>query len=107
VNADGADGPVGGASAPHARLVATLPIINQRGLHARASRKFAELALSFQSRITVRREDGEADGGSIMDLMMLAAGVGSEIEVEIEGPDAPAAMKALERLVADRFGEDY
>jgi phosphocarrier protein HPr len=84
----------------------TLPIVNQRGLHARASRKFAELAQSFDARIMVRRDDGEADGGSLMDLMMLAAGIGSEIEVETEGPDAEKAMDALAALVADKFGEE-
>jgi phosphocarrier protein len=83
----------------------TMPIVNQRGLHARASRKFAELALTFDAKIIVRREDDCADACSLMDLMMLGAGIGSEILVEAEGPDAARALDALEALVADKFGE--
>jgi phosphocarrier protein len=83
----------------------TLEIINPRGLHARASRKLAELALQYDARIVVRREDSEADATSLMDLMMLGAGVGSEIEVEAQGPQADAALHAIALLVADGFGE--
>ena len=87
-------------------LKRTLPIINIRGLHARASRKVAELALSYEdTTIMVRREGEEADARSLMDLMMLGAGIGSEIEVEAEGPDAQAALDALEALVAAKFHE--
>jgi phosphocarrier protein len=88
-----------------ARAVRTLTIVNQRGLHARASRKFASLVLSFQSRVTVSKDGESADGASLMDLMMLGAGIGSDIEVAAEGPDAEAALAALAALVADRFGE--
>lgn len=88
-------------------LKRTLPIINIRGLHARASRKVAELALTYDdTTIMVRREGEEADARSLMDLMMLGAGIGSEIEVEAEGPDAEAALNALEELVAAKFHED-
>jgi phosphocarrier protein len=83
----------------------TLPIVNPRGLHARASRKLAELALTFDAKIVVRRDDGEADATSLMDLMMLGAGVGSEIEVEADGDQAEEAMSAIAALVADGFGE--
>jgi phosphocarrier protein len=83
----------------------TLAIVNQRGLHARASRKFAELALKYDARILVRREEDEADGTSLMDLMMLGAGIGSEIEVEATGAQASEAIDAIAALVADRFGE--
>lgn len=83
----------------------TMPIVNQRGLHARASRKLAELALAYEATIRVRREDEEADGTSLMDLMMLGAGIGTEIEVIAEGPQAETALDAIERLVADKFGE--
>lgn len=84
----------------------TVPITNIRGLHARASRKVAELALAYdETTILVRREDEEADARSLMDLMMLGAGIGSEIEVIAEGPQAGEAMDAIERLVADKFGE--
>lgn len=85
----------------------TLTIVNQRGLHARASRKLAELALGYDTtRIMVRREDDEADARSLMDLMMLGAGLGSDIEVEARGPEAEAALDAVEALVADKFGEE-
>lgn len=90
---------------PMTALRRTLPIVNQRGLHARASRKLAELALAYDATIRVRREEEEADATSLMDLMMLGAGIGSEIEVFAEGPQAGEAMDAIERLVADKFGE--
>lgn len=80
-------------------------IVNQRGLHARASRKLAELALAYEATIVVRREGEEADATSLMDLMMLGAGLGSEIEVVAEGPQAAEALDAIERLLADKFGE--
>lgn len=83
----------------------TLEIVNVRGLHARASRKLAELALSYDCRITVRREEDEADARSLMDLMMLGAGCGSEIEVEAEGPLADEALDAIAELVAGKFHE--
>ena len=88
-------------------LKRTLKIVNVRGLHARASRKLAELALSFDGTIImVRREEDEADARSLMDLMMLGAGIGSEIEVEAEGPLAPEALDAIEALVAAKFDEE-
>lgn len=84
----------------------TLPITNVRGLHARASRKLAEIALTFEARIIVRREEEEADARSLMDLMMLGAGIGSEIEVEAYGHDAEAAVRAIEALVTAKFHEE-
>jgi phosphocarrier protein HPr len=85
----------------------TLQIVNVKGLHARASRKLAELALSYEStRIIIRREDDEADARSLMDLMMLGAGVGQEIEVEARGPQADEALDAVEALVAAKFHEE-
>lgn len=83
----------------------TLQIVNPRGLHARASRKLAELALKYDAQVLVRREEGEADATSLMDLMMLGAGVGSEIEVEAQGAQAEEAMTAIAALVEDGFGE--
>jgi phosphocarrier protein len=84
----------------------TLAIVNTRGLHARASRKLAELALSYDdTRIVVRRDGEEADARSLMDLMMLGAGLGSEIEVEAQGPAAAAALDAIEALLAAKFHE--
>jgi phosphocarrier protein HPr len=87
------------------RLQRALLIVNPRGLHARASRKLAELALTFDATIVVRRDDGEADATSLMDLMMLGAGVGSTIEVEAYGEQAEAAIAAITALVEDGFGE--
>jgi phosphocarrier protein len=87
-------------------LTRTLRITNVRGLHARASRKLAEIALEFEgTKIVVRREDDEADARSLMDLMMLGAGLGSEIEVSADGPQEEAALNAIEALVADKFHE--
>jgi phosphocarrier protein HPr len=88
-------------------LKRTIPITNVRGLHARASRKLAEIALSFDdTMIMVRREDEEADARSLMDLMMLGAGLGAEIEVEAEGPDAEKALDAIEALIVAKFHEN-
>jgi phosphocarrier protein HPr len=82
-------------------------IVNQKGLHARASRKFAELAVSFPGTKVLVSKDGEsALGHSLMDLMMLGAGIGSAIEICAEGPQAQEAVAALAALVSDRFGEE-
>jgi phosphocarrier protein len=83
-----------------------LQIINARGLHARASAKFVKTAAQFDAQITVTREGQTVDAQSIMGLMMLAAGQGSTVDVAAEGPDAQAALDALEALVADRFQEE-
>ncbi|MEQ1618093.1 MAG: HPr family phosphocarrier protein [Terricaulis sp.] len=89
-------------------LKRTLRIVNLRGLHARASRKLAELALGYDdaTRIVVRRDEDEADARSLMDLMMLGAGIGMDIVVEAQGPDAEAALNAIEALVAAKFHEE-
>jgi len=85
------------------RIVA---ITNLRGLHARASRKVAELALGFEDTIImVRREDDEADARSLMDLMMLGAGIGTEVEIEADGPEAEKALNEIEALIAAKFHE--
>lgn len=87
-------------------ITRTLQITNKKGLHARASRKLAELALSYEStRISVRRESDEADARSLMDLMMLGAGVGDEVEIEARGPQAEEAMAAVEALINAKFHE--
>lgn len=92
-------------SAPQSAL-RTLTICNQRGLHARASRKLAELALGYECSIRVRREEDVADATSLMDLMMLGAGIGSQIEVSAEGPGAEEAVAAIAALVEGKFGEE-
>jgi len=83
-----------------------LAIRNQRGLHARASAKFVETVERFDATVRVSRDGQTVSGDSIMGLLMLAASPGTEIEVTAEGPEAEALMAALERLVAERFGED-
>ncbi len=81
-------------------------IVNARGLHARASAKFVKAAAQFDADIRVTREGQTVDAQSIMGLMMLGAGPGSQVEITAEGPDAGAAVEALRQLVADRFDED-
>lgn len=81
-------------------------IINQRGLHARASAKFVKCAESFKAEIEVSRDGQTVPGTSIMGLMMLAAHIGTSITVVARGEDAEVALDALEALVANRFGED-
>ena len=85
---------------------AIVKIVNQKGLHARASAKIVEAAARFQSRITVSKDGVSVDARSIMGLMMLAASSGSEIVIEAEGPDAAAALAALVALAKARFGEE-
>ena len=86
--------------------VRTVDIINARGLHARASAKFVKLASTFDAQITVSRDGSTVDARSIMGLMMLAAGLGSTIEISAEGPEAQPAVDALVELVQARFDED-
>jgi phosphocarrier protein len=95
-----------GGEADDGALRRTLPIVNRRGLHARASAKFVQLAETFDAEITVSRDGLSVGGQSIMGLMMLAAGIGSTIDVSAAGPEAQAALDAITALVADRFGED-
>ena len=84
----------------------TLPIINEKGLHARASAKFVEIVERFDAEASVTRDGLTVSGDSIMGLLMLAAGRGSEIAVITKGPQATELADALTRLVGDRFGED-
>jgi phosphocarrier protein len=91
---------------PGETLRRTVEIVNERGLHARASAKFVKLAAQFDAEIKVSRDDHTVDAQSIMGLMMLAAGPGSEVEIEASGPEAEAALDALCKLIADRFDEE-
>ncbi len=88
------------------KAAASVQIVNERGLHARASAKFVKLAGAFQSQVTVTRDDQTVDALSIMGLMMLAAGPGSTIQIAAEGADAVSAVRALSELVETRFEED-
>jgi phosphocarrier protein len=87
-------------------VVREFPIVNQRGLHARASAKFVQLASSFEATVDVEKDGVRVGGTSIMGLMMLAASPGCSIRVIASGPQAVEAIAALEALVADRFGEE-
>lgn len=83
----------------------TLTISNKLGLHARASAKLTKLAGGFASEIHLSRNGRRVNAKSIMGVMMLAAGVGSQVELEADGPDAEAAVQAISAMVDDRFGE--
>ena len=80
-------------------------ISNKLGLHARASAKITKLAGSFASEVWMSKGERRVNAKSIMGVMMLAAGIGSSVEIETDGADEDAAMKALLALVADKFGE--
>lgn len=87
-------------------IVRELPIINKRGLHARASAKFVQTAEKFDAELTVTRNGESVGGTSIMGLMMLSAGIGTSITVTAKGPEAKAAMDAITELLANKFGEE-
>jgi phosphocarrier protein HPr len=80
-------------------------IVNKLGLHARASAKFTKLAGSFPCEVWVTKGERRVNAKSIMGVMMLAAGVGSEVMVETHGEREQEAMDALLAMIADRFGE--
>ena len=83
----------------------TLPIVNKLGLHARASAKLTQTAGKFSCSVFLSRNGRRVNAKSIMGVMMLAAGKGSSIEAETEGADEVEAMEAIEKLIADKFGE--
>lgn len=89
-----------------AAVTRQLEIVNQRGLHARASAKFVKCAEGFDADISVSRDGQTVPATSIMGLMMLAAALGTTIVVEASGPQAEAAIAALESLAASKFGEE-
>ena len=84
----------------------TVEIVNERGLHARASAKFVKAAAPFDAEITVTKDGHTVGAQSIMGLMMLAAGPGCCVEIVAEGPDAEVAVETLSQLIADRFDEE-
>ena len=81
------------------------PIINKLGLHARASAKLTKLAGSYPCEVWMSRGERRVNAKSIMGVMMLAAGIGSVVTVETDGPQEQEAMDALLALIADKFGE--
>ena len=90
-------------AAPLMRLV---KIINTKGLHARASAKFVQCAAKFDVTVIVKKDGNSVTGTSIMGLMMLGAGVGSELSLSADGRQAVEALDALQALIDSKFGED-
>ena len=86
-------------------LKKSVEIINKLGLHARAAAKLTQVAAGFQSEIWLSRSGRRVNAKSIMGVMMLAAGQGTSVLVEAKGEDAEKAIAAIEKLVAERFGE--
>jgi phosphocarrier protein len=84
-----------------------LKIINEKGLHARASAKFVEVVEAFEASAEVTKDGMSVSGDSIMGLLMLAAARGTEISVETAGAQALDLLAALDQLVQNRFGEDF
>ena len=81
-------------------------ICNARGLHARASAKLVKAAAGFDAEIHVAKDGQAVDARSIMGLLMLGAGIGSQIEIRADGPDAEAALAAVKALIEARFDEE-
>jgi phosphocarrier protein len=91
---------------PEGGLLRMLPIINKRGLHARASAKFVQTVERYHAAVTVTRAGETVGGRSIMGLLTLGAAMGTRIAVTAVGPDAAACLDGIEALLANRFGED-
>ncbi len=83
-----------------------LTLKNKLGLHARAAAKLVQVAEQYKSDIKILKDSVEADGKSILGVLLLAAPVGSELIFRIEGEDEEQAIKAIEELIEDKFGED-
>jgi len=88
------------------RITVKATVVNKLGLHARPAMTFVDVAMTFQSSVLVRKADTEVDGKSIMQMMMLAASKGSELEIVAEGADAAKACDALKKLVDSGFDEE-
>jgi len=97
---------VPGPSIPPGAISRELPIINKRGLHARASAKFVQMVERFDAEVWVTKGSETVGGTSIMGLMMLSAGPGTSITVSASGPEAQAALDAITDLVAGKFNEE-
>ena len=95
-----------GPGVPAGAISRELPIINKRGLHARASAKFVQMVERFNAEVWVTRGSETVGGTSIMGLMMLAAGPGTSVIVSAIGPEAQAAIDAIAELVASKFNEE-
>jgi phosphocarrier protein HPr len=88
-----------------APLVREVEIINKKGLHARATAKFVHCASGFDAEVTITRAGETVGGTSIMGILTLGAGIGTELTLSATGPQAAEALDALVTLIADRFGE--
>jgi phosphocarrier protein HPr len=95
-----------GPRIPENAVSRELPIINKRGLHARASAKFVQMVERFNADVWVTKGNETVGGTSIMGLMMLSAGPGTSILVSAAGPEAQAALDAISELVAAKFNEE-
>ena len=95
-----------GPTVPQGAISRELPIINKRGLHARASAKFVQTVERFSAEVWVTKGNETVGGTSIMGLMMLSAGPGTTIVVSAVGPEAQAAIDAITELVASKFNEE-
>ena len=83
----------------------TITVSNRLGLHARAAAKLTQTASRFESGVWISRNGRRVNAKSIMGVMMLAAGRGSQVEIETDGSDEQAAIDAIERLFGEKFGE--
>jgi phosphocarrier protein HPr len=104
--APGGGGPSASFVARPGAVVRQIPVVNQKGLHARASAKFVQLVEKYDADVRVSRGNEIVGGTSIMGLMMLAAGIGTTITVEAVGAQAAEVVAAIEALMASRFGEE-
>ena len=84
----------------------TFTIVNEKGLHARASAKFVDLVEQFDASATIEKDGVDACGDSIMGLLMLVASKGTQVDITTEGAQAQELLTALGELIANRFGED-
>ena len=87
-------------------LSCTVQLANAAGLHLRAANLFVEQAVKYQSKVEIIKDFQRVDGKSIMNLLMLGAACGSEIQIEVAGSDAEPCLAALKQLVVDKFYED-
>ena len=84
----------------------TFTIVNEKGLHARASAKFVDMVEQFDANATIEKDGIDACGDSIMGLLMLAASKGTQVDITTEGAQAQELLNALGELISNRFGED-
>ena len=89
-----------------AKLSKTFTLVNEVGLHARPASMIVKLMLQFEADVFIEKDGKRVNGKSIMGILMLAAGKGSQIRVEVDGSDAQKALESVEQLILSKFGED-